>query len=197
MAEIIAAIVPLSWPILLAWVVWKFSAPISALIGRIKSVTGPAGFSADFIENKQQIIKHKSLEEYLKEATPTPYEGEVLAYINREIQDDIAKLKIALTLTYIASDFERLHNFSFGTQIQFLNQLNLDRSANYLDYFEKHKTLVQDIPNVFPTPEIWLKFLLSNTLITPFESGYGVTIKGQEFLAFLSRNYPNAANKAF
>lgn len=197
MAEIIAAIVPLSWPILFAWVIWKFSTSISALIYRIKSFTGPAGFAADFIEAKHQSTKHKSLEEYLKEVPPTVYEKEVLDYIDREIPDDTAKLKIALTLTYIASDFERMYNLVFGSQVQFLNQLNLDRRTNYVDYFEKHKALVEDIPNITPTPDIWLRFLLGNTLITTFESGYGVTVKGQEFLAFLNKNYPNSANKAF
>lgn len=198
MVEIIVALVPLAWPILLAWVVCKFSDPISALIGRIKSVTGPAGFTADFMEAKQLTAKHKTLQEYLTENIPTPYENDVLSYINREISDDdSAKLKIALTLTYITSDFERLHNWLFGTQIQFLNQLNIDKNTNYLDYFEKHKALVQEITNINPTPDLWLKFLIDNTLIARFEAGYAVTIKGEDFLVFLNKNYPNSANKSY
>ena len=93
-----------------------------------------------------------------------------------------------LTDTFIQLGFERTYRYIFGNQIRLLKSLNTagQQSRELMEkYFDGVKSQRSELKD--GDLDQYLQFLFNETLIRLDGDVYGITIKGQEFLMWITR----------
>jgi len=202
MEEVISIISILAWPLvaLILGVVFiiLFRVPISAFIGRIKSV-GKDGISA---ADSTPEVQHEEQRKMAVEQLMNVGDSIVLNEAEQLILDDLSNkglptkgdsIKILarhLATTQLALDYEQIHGLIFGSQIVLLKRLNevigQGRSESYMIEF------MEGVQEAFSELKDWslneyLKFLFNRNLIAVENGIYHITIKGVDYLAWIIR----------
>lgn len=202
MESIINLINSFGWPhvsLIFALIfIFLFKKPIREFIGRIKSV-GKEGLKTESTQIAQVEEKRKQAVEELMKFGDSNVTNELENYIRQDLikrgldtDNDTAKVLIRhLAATQLALDFEQIYNIIFGSQIFLLRRLN-EVAGSGLDY-EFIKNYFENVQDLFPeqlsrwTLEQYLDFLFKRTLITVKDNNYHITIKGVDFLLWLTK----------
>ena len=202
MESIIKLIISFGWPhvsLIFALIfIFVFKRPISVFIGRIKSV-GKEGLKTESIQTVEIEEKRKQAVEELMKFGDSNVTNELENFIrqdlvNRGLATDSDTVKVLirhLAATQLALDFEQIYNIIFGSQIFLLRQLNeaagvgLDHDA-IKSHFEHVQGLFSEQLNSW-TLEQYLSFLFGRTLITIKDNNYHLTIKGVDFLIWITK----------
>ncbi len=202
MESIVKLINSLGWPhvslIFVLIFIFVFKRAISVFIGRIKSV-GKEGLKTEFTQTVEIEEKRKQAVEELMKFGDSNVTDELencirQDLINRGLGTDNDTVKVLIRLlaaTQLALDFEQIYNIIFGSQIFLLRKLN--EAAGVGKDHDFMKTHFENIQSLFPeqlndwTLEQYLSYLFRVTLITIKDNNYHITIKGVDFLIWLTK----------
>jgi len=175
-----------------------FYRPIREFIGKIKSV-GKEGLKTESTQLVQVEEKRKQAVEDLMKFGDSTVTMELENFIRQDLiqrgldtDSDTVKVLIKhLAATQLALDFEQIYNVIFGSQIFLLRKLN-EVVGNGFDYdlMKNHFEYVQDLFQEQLsswTIDQYLDFLFGRTLITAKDNNYHITIKGVDFLIWLTK----------
>lgn len=95
-----------------------------------------------------------------------------------------------LTIIKVRADFEVLYGLIFGSQLRLLRKINERGSSVLYNEIQAYFLEVQkEFPNFYKDDKTdnYLLFLLHNSLIIQQGESYDITIRGVEFLAWMSQ----------
>lgn len=202
MENIIKLINSFGWPhvsLIFALIfIFVFKKPIREFIGKIKSV-GKEGLKTESIQTLQVEEKRKQAVEELMKFGDSNVTNELENYIRQDLNrrgldtdsDTVKVLVRHLAATQLALDFEQIYNTIFGSQIFLLRKLN--EAAGIGLYYDFIKTHFERVQSQFPEElsswnlEQYLSFLFGRLLITFKDNNYHITIKGVDFLIWLTK----------
>jgi len=192
----------LAWPlmalILGALFIFLFKLPISAFIGRIKSVGKDGINAADFTPEVQHEEQRKVAVEELMNVGNSNVLNEAEQLILDDLSskgletkgDSIKVLARHLAATQLALDYEQIHGLIFGSQIVLLKRLNevtgQGRPEHYMVGF------IEEVQGMYSELNDWslnkyLTFLFNSNLIAIENGVYHITIKGVDYLSWIIR----------
>ena len=188
----------LAWPAVAVYAIHVFREPAISLFERIRSAR-VFGVSIETPAEQQSAEEISDPAESIKEFMAIPEthlirEGEenirnVLQERGHEVTTNLDKMLLRnLTDTFIQLGFERTYRYIFGNQIRLLKSLNTagQQSRELMEkYFEGVKSQRADLKDW--DLDQYLQFLFNETLIRLDGDVYGITIKGQEFLMWITR----------
>lgn len=202
MEFLVKLISSLGWPhvsLIFALIfIFVFKRAISVFIGKIKSV-GKEGLKTESTQTVEIEEKRKKAVEELMKFGDSNVTNELETLIRQDLinrgldanGDTIKVLIRHLAATQLALDFEQIYNIIFGSQILLLRKLN--EAAGVGEDHDFMKTHFEYIHSLFPeeldgwTLEQYLSFLFGRTLITIKDNNYHITIKGVDFLIWLTK----------
>ncbi len=175
-----------------------FKKAIREFIGKIKSV-GKEGLKTESIQTAEVEKKRKQAVEELMEFGDSNVTNKFETFIRDDLKkrgldtdSDTEKVLIRhLAATQLALDFEQIYNIIFGSQIFLMRKLN-EAAGKGVD-FELIKSHFENVQELFNeelghwTVEEYLSFLFGRFLITVEDDNYHVTIKGVDFLIWLTK----------
>ena len=174
-----------------------FRSPISAFIGRIRSV-GKGGVTTDSSPEVQHEKQRKKAVEDLLNVGDSVVINELEQLIITDLSardletegDSIKVLVKHLAVNQLELDFEQIHSLIFGSQISLLKRLNevagQGKPKEFMeDYFSSVQNTFEELRSW--TLEKYLDFLFGRTLVTTATVNYHITNKGVEFLAWMVR----------
>lgn len=178
--------------------IFVFKKAIREFIGKIKSV-GKEGLKTESSQTAEVEEKRKQAVEELMKFGDSKVTNELESYIfkdlnQRELDTDSDTVKVLvrhLAATQLALDFEQIYNIIFGSQIFLLRKLN-EAAGTGLN-IDTIKTHFEHVQGLFDeqlnnwTLEQYLSFLFGRTLITVKDNSYHITIKGVDFLIWLTK----------
>lgn len=211
MEKVIEIIKNLGWPhftfIFAIIFIFVFKPQIGSFISRIRSV-GKKGIKADALPEAQYDETRKQVVEELMNLGDTPLLIEVEALIREDLKsreleyqgDTVSILIRHLAATKIAYAFEQAYNSIFGSQIYLLKQLHQVAgegvTRKYIQsYFDKVLKLYPEELKTWDTDQ-YLRYLFLVEFITLQDNKYHITIKGTEFLIWLTK-YARSEDKRF
>jgi hypothetical protein len=180
----------LIWPLVVAGVVTllvlRFRVEIAALIGRIRSASGPLGIA--FQMGEQQTAEAE------EGPAVVAFLSGLLAHKENEITQRIVeatKLTQQLALYQIYYFFERTYRVIFGTQIALLQRLSLaTNGADLSEIIPLYEDNVRLMRLALPTYDYplasYLGFLQASELITVHEGRHYITEPGRTFLQWMN-----------
>jgi hypothetical protein len=199
-----------SWPFVGLIIVWLLKDQLRNLIDRIKGVKG-FGASVDMAEQnntsnpalipvgvipsakKSKSKKKFSLPEYPDNGFKK-YFVEVEAFVRKQLSESpYEEIEVLIrddASFRITTEFEWLYRITFGSQIEFLRQLErkkeiLNKDANKFFTAEMTKRNVDTL-----SYDEWIGFLSAQTLVKIEKKTYKLSDKGLAFLTFIvSKNY--------
>ena len=179
------------WPLLVAAVVWllatKFRAEFAALIGRVKSVSGPLGTGVQMTEQKTEDVK--------EEPAVVAFLAGILERKESEIAGHIlatGELTRQLAMYQVLHSFERIYRLIFGSQIRLLYYLASAGAtgAGLSDVVPYHQDNLRLMRAVIPAYDYqlaaYLGFLQGSELIRMQEGRYHITEPGRGFLQWMA-----------
>ncbi|MDD9807103.1 MAG: hypothetical protein OXU34_02350 [Gammaproteobacteria bacterium] len=202
----------LGWPhvalifaVFFTLVFWK---PIAKFISNIKSIDKSGikiapnpDAQREEKERRQEAVQQEAVQELLDVIGESP----VLSNIENAIKSDLESRELDtkgdtikvlikhLAASKILAEFERIHNFIFGSQIRLLKDLNEIRPQGRAE--ETLQEYWEGVKIAFPeaTLKTWdskkyLEFLVGSGLIIVLNKIYHITPLGIEFLTWMSRN---------
>lgn len=193
----------MAWPVcaLIFGIIFLFifRKPITDFISRIKSL-GKKGINVDTPQDTQiSENENKYVEELMSEVEASPMLLDLEDNIKKELGEknldytgDASKILMRhLAATQIGLTFERTYQDIFGSQIKLLKQLNNKIRSGFTKeeidgYFHNLKTIYGEFKDW--ETDNYIQFLLESGLILTKDDGYGITIRGVEFLLWLIKN---------
>ncbi len=172
-----------------------FQGPLSQFLSRITTIT-KSGITALPVpdaqsEQKKEISKLLSIG---KSALLTEEEDNIYKELKEkhlDIEGDTIKILVShLAIAQMRSSFEYNYNTIFGSQIRLLKIMNEQRSGMSENVIQRHFLDIKErYSNEFKYWEInnYLKFLFDNILIINQNEMYYITVRGIEFLTWLSK----------
>ncbi|RZB33792.1 MAG: hypothetical protein SRB2_03689 [Desulfobacteraceae bacterium Eth-SRB2] len=202
MENIIKILSSFGWPhvsLIFALIfIFVFKKAIREFIGKIKSV-GKEGLKTESSQTAEVEEKRKKAVEELMKFGDSNVTNELESFIfkdlkQRELDTDSDTVKVLirhLAATQLALDFEQIYNIIFGSQIFLLRKLNEVAGTGLnieiiKSHFEHVQGLFDEQLNNW-TLEQYLSFLFGRTLITVKDNNYHITIKGVDFLIWLTK----------
>jgi hypothetical protein len=202
MENIIKILCSFGWPLvslIFALIfIFVFKKAIREFIGKIKSV-GKEGLKTESSQTTEVEEKRKQAVEELMKFGDSNVTHELESYIFKDLKQqglntdsDTVKVLIRhLAATQLALDFEQIYNIIFGSQIFLLRKLNEAAGTGLnIDIIKTHFKYVQGLFDEQLnnwTMEQYLSFLFRKTLITVKDNNYHITIKGVDFLVWLTK----------
>ena len=202
MENIIKILSSFGWPhvsLIFALIfIFVFKKAIREFIGKIKSV-GKEGLKTESSQTAEVEEKRKQAVEELMKFGDSNVTNKLESFIFKDLKQrgldtdsDTVKVLIRhLAATQLALDFEQIYNIIFGSQIFLLRKLN-EAAGTGLN-IEKIKSHFEHVQGLFDeqlnswTLEQYLSFLFGRTLITVKDNSYHITIKGVDFLIWLTK----------
>lgn len=198
-----------SWPIAIGVFAWAFRGPITAMIARVRQVSGFGGtaeFATQEIGSQQSAdaTKAASLPAITDTSNLPPsdpvydiLDGQLMTTLNQHIQGN-ADVKLAWAVRWRSiSEANRMHETNyrllFGSQIQALKALNVSGQSPISD-FEKFYATVASNPANEPihkdrTFEQWAEFVVNVGYVVAVEGSNPpqaqITPFGRQFLKWM------------
>jgi hypothetical protein len=209
MKVVLDPIATASWPIAIGIIAYAFRNPITAMIGRIRQVTGFGG-TAEFVtqeaaqQQTAETEQHPSLPAPTGAISPPPPDAvydnldtQLTNFLDQNVHGDTsAKLAWAVRARSI-SEANRLHEMNyrliFGSQIVALKGLNVTGQGLvtvFENLFETAKTNpANEAIHKERTFDQWLQFLLNTGYVTRVEGSdpplLQITPFGRQFLQWM------------
>ena len=172
-----------------------FRKQIMQLFSRVKSI-GPSGVSLDLAEQKSKPevdprAEAESLMRQLDNILIRETEDNIKAELKKrnllgvEVVPVLIRYLAGLSIAY---NFSEIYRIIFGSQLNLLDYLNT-RSSQPI---EALKAFYNSVASVYPlykeySFEQWLGYLKSQLLIRDDSGSISITVKGREFLGFLTQ----------
>lgn len=198
-----------SWPIAIGLIVWAFRNPITAMIGRVRQVTGFGG-SAEFAmpdavsQQSGGTAKSATLPAITDTSNLPPsdfvydiLDAEIKATLDQHIKGEI-EVKLAWAIrSRSVSEANRMHETNyrllFGSQIQALKALNVSGQTSISDLEKFYAAIAANPLNELfhkdRTFEQWRNFLLNIGYAKTVEDSNNLLVQitpfGQQFLQWM------------
>lgn len=197
-----------SWPIAIGIVAWAFRGPITAMIGRVRQVSGFGG-TAEFVApdathqlsaDAKEIASLPAATGMTMPPTDAVYDAldsQLQTFLDQNVHGDLhSKLAWAIRARSI-SEANRLHEgqyrLIFGSQIVALKGLNVVSPAPLSDFEKLFETAVANPANEAihkdRTFDQWLQFLLNSGYVARVEGSspalLQITPFGRQFLQWM------------
>lgn len=196
--DFIRAIAELLWPVtaILA-IFWFLPQILEFLKDPRKTVPLLAAFSGRHTPQEQRTfvdsIDIKKLPHY---ANLTDAHKELIELIKKQLnnfpaEEEKSRLMIYAADCQLLADFERIYNLIYGSQIQALQMLSTNTSADLSSFYETHKQKTEEALDVrLGSFQEWVRLLTDTGLLLKIENKFSLTNKGKAFLKFLeNRGY--------
>ena len=193
--SIVNLIIGLSWPIVVLLLVgWRFKAPISAFIDRIREVRKD-GVSLDQNQIKTTTLADKPLEKQLQpeqklDPAIVSYYESFKSQASRLPENDRENILIkACARSYVDTLHALTESVIFGSQIQALKWLREGQSNNEVALRAMFDRAKKEFPGFHENRsfEDWLSFLRTKNFVVGLASEMAITDFGRDYLAFRIR----------
>jgi len=174
-----------------------FRRPIADLIGRIRSLSKD-GFRMDASQKggtpaQDPRAEAEKLMRELDSALGREVEGMITDALRQRAllgAEGVPVLIRYLAALSIAFSFEQVYRVIFGSQLNLLTYLNSEVSGQPIEVLRVFYTLAaSQYPDFYNSYafERWLGYLKDNTLVREDAGRLSITVRGREFLAYLTR----------
>ncbi len=193
--DFIRAIAELLWPItaILA-IFWFLPQILEFLKDPRKAIPLLTAFAGRHVPQEHQAftgsVDVKNLPHY---ANLSDAHKELIESLKTELQNFSAEEEKSRLLIYAADcqllgDFERFYTLIYGSQIQALQMLSANTSADLSSFYEMHKQKTEEVIKARHSSfEDWVRLLLETGLVSETGSKFSLANKGKEFLKFLKK----------